>query len=386
MNIRLTVATSILSIFLLLPRVLAQDRKAYKIVGKIGGLPSNQIVLLIRNKITGGSDTLSKSRTDHNGNFIFHGTISHEGEAHFIKFDNIDSLRFASLNKEKYVRIILESGITKITGNINNLSITAMTITGSKSSEEYRDYIVEIDKLNRYTSKRIDSLSVQYRRQQIDLGNFRTEHNKVISSMRVNLMKLVETWLSNHTDSYISPWVIMTNGSDNIVWMEKKWDQLSEASQKSYYGNNLRLHLEQSRKVAIGAIAPNFNINTEKKHKLNLHDIAAKGNYTLLYFWASWCSPCITSIPHLKEIYARYKGKGLNIIGYSIDQNEKKWDTILKQRGIAWYNIIEVGQFAKFEYGISEIPHYFILNKKGEILAHYMDSKSVEEKLNTLIK
>ncbi len=41
----------------------------------------------------------------------------------------------------------------------------------------------------------------------------------------------------------------------------------------------------------------------------------AKGTTYIVEFWATWCGPCRASIPHLNEIYNKYKGKGLVVIG-----------------------------------------------------------------------
>ena len=41
------------------------------------------------------------------------------------------------------------------------------------------------------------------------------------------------------------------------------------------------------------------------------------GKPYVIEFWATWCGPCRTSIPHLNELYNKYKGKGLSIIGVS---------------------------------------------------------------------
>src|SRR5262249_43056309 len=41
------------------------------------------------------------------------------------------------------------------------------------------------------------------------------------------------------------------------------------------------------------------------------------GQVYVVEFWATWCGPCIAAMPHLAELQARYKGKGVTVIGYS---------------------------------------------------------------------
>src|SRR6478752_1957500 len=53
------------------------------------------------------------------------------------------------------------------------------------------------------------------------------------------------------------------------------------------------------------------------------------GKPLLVEFWATWCPPCRKSIPHLNEVYAKYKTQGLVIIGIS-DEDQKTVETFRK--------------------------------------------------------
>lgn len=45
------------------------------------------------------------------------------------------------------------------------------------------------------------------------------------------------------------------------------------------------------------------------------------GKPLLVEFWATWCPPCPTSIPHLNEIHAKFKDRGLLVVGVSDEPN-----------------------------------------------------------------
>jgi thiol-disulfide isomerase/thioredoxin len=49
----------------------------------------------------------------------------------------------------------------------------------------------------------------------------------------------------------------------------------------------------------------------------------AKDKAYIVEFWATWCGPCRTSIPHLNEIYQKFKDKGLVVIGQNVWENDE---------------------------------------------------------------
>ena len=104
-----------------------------------------------------------------------------------------------------------------------------------------------------------------------------------------------------------------------------------------------------------------------------------KGKYVLLDFWASWCVPCIKSFPHLKELYAKYKDKGLVVISISVDKkkDEQKWlDAIDKNEIAGWIQILSYKNTGEnnmcdlLEAG-NGIPHQILIDKSGNIVKRW---------------
>jgi len=63
--------------------------------------------------------------------------------------------------------------------------------------------------------------------------------------------------------------------------------------------------------------APEFQITSLDHREVSLSSL--KGKVILINFWATWCPPCRAEIPDFIEAYSELKGKGLEILGFSVD-------------------------------------------------------------------
>ena len=86
----------------------------------------------------------------------------------------------------------------------------------------------------------------------------------------------------------------------------------------------------------------------------------------LVEFWATWCPPCRKSIPHLNQVYAKYKSK-LEIVGIT-DEDAATVQKFQKQMPMDYKVAINTPQSIYQQFGIQYIPTAFLVDRSGKIV------------------
>ncbi|RZK27441.1 MAG: AhpC/TSA family protein, partial [Hymenobacter sp.] len=134
----------------------------------------------------------------------------------------------------------------------------------------------------------------------------------------------------------------------------------------------LTQRLAPLRLTAIGASAPEINLDTPEGTKLSLKSL--RGKYVLVDFWASWCGPCRGENPNVVKAYNQFKdkGKGFTIYSVSLDNAKPNWTKAIAADGLLWPNHVSDLQgwqsVAAAAYGVQSIPASFLLDPSGKII------------------
>jgi peroxiredoxin len=137
--------------------------------------------------------------------------------------------------------------------------------------------------------------------------------------------------------------------------------------------------------------APNFTMQSAEGNAISLSQF--KGKVVMIDFWATWCPPCVKSIPEVKNLWKKYKDKGLVILGVSLDKDLQAWQTYIKNNDMTWFQVAD-GKFwendAAILYGVESIPNVCIIDQKGNIVAKGLNpmgqSEEIEQTLSTLLE
>jgi peroxiredoxin len=128
-----------------------------------------------------------------------------------------------------------------------------------------------------------------------------------------------------------------------------------------------------------GQEAPEINLPTPDGKELALSSF--RGKIVLVDFWASWCGPCRKEMPNVVKAYAKFKDKGFEIYGVSLDQDKARWLEAIQKDGITWPQVSDLKYWeceAAKLYAVEGIPYTVLLDKEGKIIAKNLRGADLE--------
>jgi cytochrome c biogenesis protein CcmG/thiol:disulfide interchange protein DsbE len=116
--------------------------------------------------------------------------------------------------------------------------------------------------------------------------------------------------------------------------------------------------------------APDFSLTDLAGNRLHLSDY--RGHVVLLDFWATWCDPCKREIPHFVEMQNRYGPRGLQVIGISMDDDDKLAREFQEQFKMNYPVAMGSAELASQYGGILGLPITYLIDREGRIAARHI--------------
>ncbi len=178
--------------------------------------------------------------------------------------------------------------------------------------------------------------------------------------------KLVEKNRGNLFAAYI-----LTGGMDRMdqETLQACYARLNEQERALEPGKWLRTLIKRFEQVSVGAVAPDFTLNTPEGTPVSMSSV--KGKLKILDFWASWCGPCRLENPNMVALYNDYKDKGLVIISISLDNQKEAWIRAIQKDGLTWTHLSSLQGWESGvvkQYGVDAVPYIFVLDENNRIL------------------
>lgn len=103
----------------------------------------------------------------------------------------------------------------------------------------------------------------------------------------------------------------------------------------------------------------------------------------MLNFWATWCGPCVSEMPHMQKIYEEMNGK-FEIIAVNLSEDKTTVESFINLNGYSFKIGMEENYELSNAYGAYSIPLSFMVDKDGKITAVQVGAMS-EAKMREFI-
>ena len=112
----------------------------------------------------------------------------------------------------------------------------------------------------------------------------------------------------------------------------------------------------------LGKAAPDFQLTGLDGQSVALADL--KGQVVVLDFWASWCAPCIESLPHLGKLHAE-KREGVKVFAVNLREDKAKVEAFMKSKSIDVPVLLDSDGRIADKYNVVSIPQTVVIGKDG---------------------
>jgi peroxiredoxin len=116
-----------------------------------------------------------------------------------------------------------------------------------------------------------------------------------------------------------------------------------------------------------------------------------RGKIVLVVFWDTATPECRELLPQLSNLHGKYASRGLEIVGVSLDDDERALEAALDEQAFPGPTIFHAHQklrrwdnpIVKY-YGVREIPMLWLVDRDGQVVSTQLDPAHLEATLERL--
>jgi peroxiredoxin len=200
----------------------------------------------------------------------------------------------------------------------------------------------------------------------------------------------IDEFIQQHPASLVSAYALYRDFSYRLSQDEIRANiaLLDSSLHATPYVKTLENLLKTLDRVNIGKPAPDFTLDTPDGQPVKLSDKWGRG-YLLIDFWAAWCGPCRRENPRVVAVYNKYRDKGFDIVGVSLDHDRANWKQAIEQDQLTWTHVSDLKYWdseAAQLYGVRAIPANYLIDKDGIIVAKNLRGEELDKLVGSYLE
>lgn len=318
-----------------------------------------------------------------NGKYVFKGEAAGPDYCNiYLPAENNGNMGDAII----YRTIVLEKGNINVNTSVNNKT----TVSGTPMNDDFQRFENKCRPLHEKLSdvyaklEKLENEKLQPQGEKEKLEAEFRQCRRMLDSLDYDFVK---ENINNPATWYMK----LYNTSITTNTVEKKKELIAGADE---FTKNLPIYkgivkrIATLERTAVGQPYVDIKMQNTEGEIIALSDYIGKGKYVLVDMWASWCGPCRAEMPNVINAYHKYKDKGLEIVGISLDSKKESWIKAIDELKIPWPQMSDLKSW-KSEgakaYAVSGIPHTILIDKEGTIIARGIRGEELHKKLEELL-
>lgn len=118
-----------------------------------------------------------------------------------------------------------------------------------------------------------------------------------------------------------------------------------------------------------GVFAPEFTLPGVRPNEQAITLSELRGQIVYVDFWASWCAPCLRSLPEIHTLYEKYKEQGFEVVAITIDDPVEDALEFLDdlETPLSYHVVLDLTAEIMDQYGVVGMPTSFLIDREGVV-------------------
>lgn len=348
----------------------------YRIQVKVGQIIPNKKVYLELINARGQAIKIDSLLPDSQKSLTFSGKTVDQGGFYLINFYDVP-------NPQKVLLILEGNETVAVTAEGINTPEKQGNFTIQSNSENIK-YMLQLMAVSKDLESKVKGWNEEIQKNPSSSARIQTE----FAAAQQGTLQKIKALVPQMGSQLVALWATNFLPQDTeMATLEEIGNRLRQSRPNHPQVKPFLENLKRLKGANTGNDAPEIALPTPTGETLALSSL--KGKYVLIDFWASWCGPCRQENPNVVKTYAKYKDKGFEIFGVSLDKDKAAWLKAIENDQLVWKHVSDLQYWNSVgaqAYGVNSIPMTFLLDPAGKIVAKGLRGPALEQYLANIFK